>query len=398
MRTRRVFFLLLALVVSAVPLASVRGDLAADRIDSLQQDQEAMDGETARAIAAWARDAQATDSRTHLVEALDRCDDLLEQASSANTAAALGKRARTVAGKVAGHRRRLLKALASLDRDDARASTLRKALAACPKSSSRITRVLEKIPTAGPAVFLRDTDTREPWVVGPGETLRLTVWGLDGTGAACPAPQAAVSCPTPGVVNGPPVVTAGPPHSVSISCGNAPGVAEITIAACGIVRRAFVANLGTGEPLPPQPEVLAIVPTPTSLCTGGGWLCWSDATDQPVKTMPTTGGDVQAAAIRLVRPERLFAFDDGLLALDIRDGFSPGGGVGSGVIRALLRFDIPSGSCQTLHLAGNAAFAITTDVVVRDHCAWWVTGESSPDTYTIQCVPLDGSPPADAYT
>ncbi len=278
--------------------------------------------------------------------------------------------------------------------DTARAATTqaRKAMAAVQRQFGRLT-------TLGPLLVLTELQSDRCGLYDGGETVRFTVRSLDGTGEPCPSLELTVAGDRAGVVDPTVIPVSSAPHAFAVNLGSTPGLAEVWVSGCGLLRRAYLVNRGSAVARTLGTELLALVDTPTCLATAGNdWLAWSDASDNPVKVMPSGGGAVTALATRLVAPARLVASGGSLYLLDIRGGTAPDGSTGNAVIRVLKRASPGGGESLYLGSGGNTVPDLTTDLVVAGDYVYWVVGRSSPDACTIQRFPTIGGPAADLHT
>lgn len=126
-----------------------------------------------------------------------------------------------------------------------------------------------------------------------------------------------------------------------------------------------------------------------SIVQSGGELFFTDATDQPLKKVSLSTGTITPLAIRFVSAENVVARGQNVFWID-----------GGNLYETSL-----DGQTTTVLARGNRdpLTDVTADLVVDDNSVYWVNtvssqGCSSPCTWIIQRVPLDGSAPVTVAT
>lgn len=129
---------------------------------------------------------------------------------------------------------------------------------------------------------------------------------------------------------------------------------------------------------------------PTHLTVGNGSLYWNDAGDGTVK-QSTKGGGVTPLSVRLGDPVGFTAKGNELFWIEEGGGFAASGCAGQGVVRVLKKL-AADGSTVSVLASGDACSGGTSDLVVDDTSVYWVNSLSSPNSYTVRKVPLNGGP------
>ena len=137
--------------------------------------------------------------------------------------------------------------------------------------------------------------------------------------------------------------------------------------------------------------------TPTHLVVQSDKLYWSDASETPLQSIPVSGGTAQPLARKIGVPVALTVANNKLYWVDARSGIAPSGCVGDGVWQVLNRSDLDGTNTETLAVGDRCAHENPQLLVDADN-AYWLVSTASPNTYTLQKVPLDGSATADLAT
>ncbi len=111
-------------------------------------------------------------------------------------------------------------------------------------------------------------------------------------------------------------------------------------------------------------------------------LFWSDTSQSPIKKLPVNGSVISPLARKIGVPANMSVVGDQMFWLDLRDGASPSGCIGQGVILILNGTSMSTGNTRTLAIGDNCAGG-TFDLVVDSENLYWVTSKSSPNSYTI---------------
>jgi hypothetical protein len=132
-----------------------------------------------------------------------------------------------------------------------------------------------------------------------------------------------------------------------------------------------------------QVSVLAAAPEPANLVAAAGELFWSDASETPVKKVAAAGGDpVPLARIMAGIPEQL-AVEGGNL-------FWTAG--------PTLHKSSLDGQATSVLATGSQCRESRANLAVDAGSVYWVTSTCSPDTYTLNRVPIAGGLPLPLHT
>jgi uncharacterized repeat protein (TIGR01451 family) len=136
--------------------------------------------------------------------------------------------------------------------------------------------------------------------------------------------------------------------------------------------------------------LLETAPQPAHLTVHNDMLFWSETGDTPVKKISLLDGKITPLAAKIGVPANIALRGQYVYWIDERTGISPSGAcTGTGVIWSLQKTSLESGSTTTLATGDNCADG-TNDILVDDTNVYWVTSVSSPNTYSIQRVPIAG--------
>jgi hypothetical protein len=130
------------------------------------------------------------------------------------------------------------------------------------------------------------------------------------------------------------------------------------------------------------------------LVVRGTNLFWTESSETPLRKISLAGGDITSLARKMGVPENPVVHGQDIFWIDARSGFSPswgsgGGCVGQGVIWILNKTSLDGTVTEALAWGDNCRWG-TTDIVVHETDVYWVNSLVSPDTYTIEKVPISG--------
>jgi hypothetical protein len=130
------------------------------------------------------------------------------------------------------------------------------------------------------------------------------------------------------------------------------------------------------------------LPGPYSLLHSGSDLLWQDLSEAPIKMMPAAGGTSQALTQKLGVPIDMVIQGSNMVWVDYRPS---GGSTCIPEKSQVLNMTSLDGTTSKVLASGNRC-NLTPNIVLDNDNAYWVTTTASPNEYTLQQIPLDGSP------
>lgn len=154
---------------------------------------------------------------------------------------------------------------------------------------------------------------------------------------------------------------------------------------------------GTGSVTRQAGKVLAFgLDSPAHLVEQAGMLYWSQGGESPVQRLPVSGGTPQPLARKMGVPTGLLFADSMLYWLDARTPADPGTcGAGIGRWRILKRSTPDGMATESLATGCVTGTSAPADLISDGQNLYWLLSVSTPNTFILQKVPLDGSDPVD---
>ena len=135
--------------------------------------------------------------------------------------------------------------------------------------------------------------------------------------------------------------------------------------------------------------------SPSNLLLSGADLYWRDISEEPIKKMPVTGGTPIALARYIGVPAGMNIQGGDMYWIDFR----PGGNTSCtpGKEQVLNKSSLDGLVTEKLATGEHCAHE-NANIIIDNENAYWINSTVSPNEYSIQKVPLDGSPPTTITT
>lgn len=166
--------------------------------------------------------------------------------------------------------------------------------------------------------------------------------------------------------------------SSTYSDGTISGTYSVTSGLCSGDTGTFILNKDVNE----EPLITTLasnISNPAHLKIKDINLFWSDGSDTPIKNMLLTEGNITSVVRQLGDPINVVVNGQNLYWI------GSGTEIGNTLYKSTL-----DGTSSTVLTEGKKDVEATNDIILDDTNVYWVNSTSSPNTYTIEKVPLAG--------